>query len=377
MVTPTEDYYSDHDGGKFAPIEATTVATWKARAFLENLTVDAEGAVFVTVYSHNRVDRYDPATGATTTFAQVPAPPMGLAFDAGGVLWMTSGTLYEGPGFIWRVERTGAVRQWCELPDATFMNGCTMHPNGRTLLACESSSGHILAIDLGQPGRWDVWLQGDRLRPIVPKYPGSNGIKIRQGWAWISVSGRRLLVRVPIQPDGSAGAIEIAAARLSADDFAFGMSGSLYITTHPEHTLVRLDPSGARTTLADGREHGLRLRKSARRREGALCNDRWRLSDSPRKWHPGRQARTDGSRRIRLAPAARSVTEMIRIAILDDYQNASLEMADWSPLAGRAVITVFNDHLTKLSSASCRSTWPASCASAHRCHGPSSGACRD
>ena len=50
-----------------------------------------------------------PATGATTTFAEVPAPPMGLAFDAGGVLWMTGGTLYEAPGFIWRVDRTGAV----------------------------------------------------------------------------------------------------------------------------------------------------------------------------------------------------------------------------------------------------------------------------
>jgi phosphoglycerate dehydrogenase-like enzyme len=37
---------------------------------------------------------------------------------------------------------------------------------------------------------------------------------------------------------------------------------------------------------------------------------------------------------------------MIRIAILDDYQNASLEMADWSPLAGRAETTVFNDHLS-------------------------------
>jgi sugar lactone lactonase YvrE len=256
MTIPTEDYYSDHDGGKFAPIEATTVATWKAPAFLENLAIDAEGAVFVTVYSHNRVDRYDPATSATTPFAEVPAPPMGLAFDAAGVLWLTGGTLYEGPGFIWRVERTGGVRQWCELPDATFMNGCTMHPNGRTLLACESSSGHILAIDLGQPGRWDVWLHGDLLRPIVPKYPGSNGITIRQGWAWISVSGRRLLVRAPLQPDGCAGAIEIAAGRLSADDFAFGMSGALYITTHPEHTLVRLEPSGARTTLA-GPEQGM------------------------------------------------------------------------------------------------------------------------
>src|SRR3984885_14706057 len=37
---------------------------------------------------------------------------------------------------------------------------------------------------------------------------------------------------------------------------------------------------------------------------------------------------------------------MIRIAVLDDYQNVSLEMADWSPLAGRAEITVFNDHLS-------------------------------
>jgi phosphoglycerate dehydrogenase-like enzyme len=37
---------------------------------------------------------------------------------------------------------------------------------------------------------------------------------------------------------------------------------------------------------------------------------------------------------------------MIRIAILDDYQNVALQMADWSPLAGRAEITVFNDHLS-------------------------------
>ena len=99
--------------------------------------------------------------------------------------------------------------------------------------------------------------------------------------------------------------------------------------------------------------------------ENALCHDRWRLSDSPRKWHPGRQARTDGGRRIRLAPAARSLTEMIRIAILDDYQNVALEMADWSPLAGRAR-SPFSMTIcpisTKSSSASCRSTWSASCA---------------
>ena len=35
-----------------------------------------------------------------------------------------------------------------------------------------------------------------------------------------------------------------------------------------------------------------------------------------------------------------------RIAILDDYQNVALSMADWSSVAERADITVFNDHVT-------------------------------
>jgi phosphoglycerate dehydrogenase-like enzyme len=35
----------------------------------------------------------------------------------------------------------------------------------------------------------------------------------------------------------------------------------------------------------------------------------------------------------------------MRVAILDDYQNVALSMADWSQVAARAEITVFNDHL--------------------------------
>ena len=41
-----------------------------------------------------------------------------------------------------------------------------------------------------------------------------------------------------------------------------------------------------------------------------------------------------------------SVAGPIKIAILDDYQDVALEMADWSRLDGRATIAVFNDHLT-------------------------------
>ncbi len=34
-----------------------------------------------------------------------------------------------------------------------------------------------------------------------------------------------------------------------------------------------------------------------------------------------------------------------KIAVLDDYQNAALERADWSVIRDRADITVFQDHL--------------------------------
>src|ERR1700730_4368103 len=37
--------------------------------------------------------------------------------------------------------------------------------------------------------------------------------------------------------------------------------------------------------------------------------------------------------------------DLMKIAILDDYQNVALKMADWSALAERAEITVFNDHV--------------------------------
>ncbi len=35
----------------------------------------------------------------------------------------------------------------------------------------------------------------------------------------------------------------------------------------------------------------------------------------------------------------------VSVAVLDDYQNAALRLADWSVLDGRATVTVFNDHL--------------------------------
>jgi phosphoglycerate dehydrogenase-like enzyme len=41
-----------------------------------------------------------------------------------------------------------------------------------------------------------------------------------------------------------------------------------------------------------------------------------------------------------------STQERFKIAVLDDYQNVALSLADWTALDARASVTVFNDHLS-------------------------------
>jgi len=246
-----------HDGGDFSPIPFRVVASWPKPAFVENVAVATDGAVFVTVYSSNRIDRYDPRTGETRIFATLPVPPMGLAFDEAGSLWVTGGTMRTAPGYIWKVSVKGEVQHWTDLPEATFMNGCAVHPHRRELLVCESFSSRVLSIDLRESGKWSVWLEDELIGPPAGAFfPGANGIKICDGAAYITVSARSSIVCAPILADGSAGEIEPVWRDILCDDFAFGESGSLYITTHPEQTLVRIEPSGKRTTIA-GPDQGM------------------------------------------------------------------------------------------------------------------------
>src|ERR1700692_2634887 len=46
-----------------------------------------------------------------------------------------------------------------------------------------------------------------------------------------------------------------------------------------------------------------------------------------------------------LRPVPTKPRQALKIAILDDYQNVALSIADWSAVAKRADITVFNDHI--------------------------------
>jgi streptogramin lyase len=102
-TTNPPDPFPGHDGGQWAPVASEVVTSWPQGHFAENLAVDPTGSVYVSLHSHNRIDRFDPKTRKVEEYARLTAPAAGLAFDAAGSLWVTGGAVGQVPGYIWRI----------------------------------------------------------------------------------------------------------------------------------------------------------------------------------------------------------------------------------------------------------------------------------
>lgn len=241
--------FPGHDDGEWAPVPSRVVAKWPAGHFAENVAVADDGTVFISLHSHNRIDRFRPDTGELDEFCRLPAPATGLAFDATGMLWVTGGEVGRTPGYVWRVSPDGSAEEWVQISDALFLNGCAVVPERQVLLVAESLTGRVLAVDQRNPA-WSTWVEDARLRPEREQMPGANGIKLHQGWVWISVTDRDAILRAELLPDGRPGELETVAEELRADDFAFSELGAMYIATHVAQSVLRLGADGTRTTIA-------------------------------------------------------------------------------------------------------------------------------
>ena len=246
----------NHDGGLMAPASCATIATWPKGSFVESVAVAASGRIFVTLHTGRLVAVIDPVSHQVTEFAHFDTPVAGLVFARDGILFVSAGKPGQAPGVLWRVARDGAVSKAADLPDAVFLNGMCLHPDGQRVLVAESILGRIYAVDPAT-GTVEVWLDDARLSGAPgDATPGVNGIKIAGGHVVLSVTRSDGLFSTTLDAYGAPGAIATLADNLRADDFAIAADGSLFIATHPACSLVRLAPDGTRTTLA-GAEQGM------------------------------------------------------------------------------------------------------------------------
>src|SRR5262249_38333114 len=157
------------------------VATWPEGTFVENIEVSPLGDIYCTAHPK---ELYRVSGGKVDVAARLPEGPNGIAIDAEGTIWMNNGaTVAPGkatPHPRWRLGKDCYVERCATIEEATFLNGMTMHPDGR-VLTIDSRSGGIYAIDRSEKS-WSVWHKSEDLKPSTSAPgPGGNGIKIFKG----------------------------------------------------------------------------------------------------------------------------------------------------------------------------------------------------
>lgn len=242
---------------KQEPAVGEVLASYPGPTFLENLYVAPDGAVFFTNYTGRSVELVRPGQ-PVQTFAQLDSHPVSLLPRGEGFLLAVHGAPFTDPaalagsGRILMLDKDGIVTDAVDAPDAGFLNGMAMLPDGSVLIA-DSVKAQILRFD-PEAGTLTPWFSDPQLAPAVePRFlPGVNGLKLVGGVLWLSSSARKALFRLPLTPDGQpAGALEIIAENLpGADDFAPLPEGGFLIATHADR-VVKISATGAVETFSN------------------------------------------------------------------------------------------------------------------------------
>jgi hypothetical protein len=200
----------------------------------ENITLEPDGSAVVTFNKARQVARVS-TKGVVTILATLPAPASGTAL-ATGIVRAKEGTLYVNYNAgvlssIWRIPPNGGTpSQFAALPDVAALNGLAIDESGSTLYVTDSTNGAVWKISLrpGMAGAVTLWAQGAQLQRTGSTAFGANGIKVHNGAVWVSNTAQGTLISIPINEDGTAGAITTRATGLTAiDDFAFTGSGDV------------------------------------------------------------------------------------------------------------------------------------------------------
>jgi hypothetical protein len=133
-----------HDDAPARKVPTTLLAEWPAGTFVENLVVRRDGKLLVAVHSTNRLELVDASKqGAPrVTFAELPGPIAGPAY-VDEDLFVNVSTPGQPPGHIFRVDASGKVEPWVEIPDALFLNGSTPFV-GRSLIVGDAVRGRLI-----------------------------------------------------------------------------------------------------------------------------------------------------------------------------------------------------------------------------------------
>ncbi len=234
----------------------TVVALLPSTEIPEGLAVDAAGNAYLSVAAG--VVRITPA-GAVSTFATLPASaaarPLGMKFDAAGNLYAAGG----GSRIVWRITPAGEMNRLAEITGSNTLNDLALDAAGNVYVTDSGTNEVYRVTPAGAFQKWSTdALLKPRTAPTLFPNPalGANGIVVTsQGDVIVAVTQPGRLVRIRVNPDGTAGAHSVVIENellASMDGIALDSNGDIYAALNIQNRIAVIKPDGRISTIAAG-----------------------------------------------------------------------------------------------------------------------------
>lgn len=254
------------DNLPFEPVRSRVVKTFDEGFWLEGIAAGKDGTLFLSGnrgLDFSKSDYYRDARGELVAVNPdgsgyiLLKMPMGLASGVPVVapdssIYLTS---HGDTSYIWHIATSGHASKLAKFPNGAWPNGLDWGPDGM-LYSPDSFLGVVWRVNPTN-GKVEVALRQPALlpRPFLALAPGANGLHFKGRDLIVTVSDRTTILRYVMDDHGHLGPATTLASGIPGDDFAIGHDGSLFVTTHPYNTLVRVSPHGERTIIAKQEQH--------------------------------------------------------------------------------------------------------------------------
>jgi len=240
----------------------TRVITTAPPNLPESIAIDHQGTTYISFPFAQTVVKFAPG-GSLTTVASLPSFPLGVRLDNEGNLFIA----VVGSG-IWKVPAGGGSAFQVASGPGGLWNGLAFDHRGN-LYVSDSGGGAIWRLD--KNGAFTMWsgsalLKGTTaagpcglVHPAVPSFGplGANGIAFnKHGDMLVANTDFGEIIRIPTNPDGSAGPASVFSGPncdlWGADGVSMDNADNLYVAANSKGQIDRLDRGGHVQVLAAG-----------------------------------------------------------------------------------------------------------------------------
>jgi len=260
-----------------APAVAQQVITFdpSLNEFPEGVAIDKSGNIWVTIQPLCQVRRYSPDYVEMLRVNLVSGPCLGangLAVDANGTAFAAVVTPDAATRGVYQIEPWGEFHRLPGTGAIVYANGLALDRHNGNLYVTDFIRGAIWRVPHGGPA--ELWTEGGPLvgnLPLPPGFPpfnfplGANGIVFYEDALIVAVTFAPRLVRVPVYPDGSAGApgiltpppAFIAKGIFALDGLALDVHGNFYVASPAGRLVTRVSRDGSDVSIAASVAEGI------------------------------------------------------------------------------------------------------------------------